>query len=88
MREIKCPHEPRFTDSVTRCILCEGDDAIRHHKFGIATGLRMAAEMLKNRKRSEWGHQVPIDGFDFYQEILAKAKEVEEGKIESKTKVL
>lgn len=50
------------------------------HTKGIAEGLRMAAEMLKNRKRMEWGHQVPIDGFDFYQEILAKAKEFEEAR--------
>lgn len=49
-------------------------------RLGIVDGLCMAADMLKNRKRREWGHQVPIDGFDFYQELLAKAKEVEEGK--------
>lgn len=47
---------------------------------GIVEGLRMAAEMLKNRKRREWGHQVTIDGFEFYQEVIAKAKEVEEAK--------
>jgi len=80
MSKIKCPHEQRFTDSVLRCILCEEDDAMRFHKSGIAEGLRMVAEMFRNSKWKAFKDGVPIQGFDFYQEIIAKAREVEEAK--------
>jgi hypothetical protein len=51
---------------------------------GIAEGLRMAAKMFRNSKWRAFKDSVygtpPIQGFDFYQEILAKAKEFEEVK--------
>ncbi len=80
MNEIECRHELRFTDSVLRCILCEEDDAMRFHKSGIAEGLRMTAKMFRDLQWKAFKNGVPIHWFDFYQAILAKAKEVEEGK--------
>lgn len=49
---------------------------------GIAEGLRMAAEMFRASKWISFKESVPIDGYDFYQSIMAKAKEVEEAKLE------
>ena len=39
----------------------------------------MAAEMFRASKWISFKESVPIDGYDFYQSIMAKAKEVEEG---------
>ncbi len=44
-----------------------------------AEGLRMAAEMFRDSQWVKFKESVPIDGYDFYQSILAKAKEIEEG---------
>lgn len=45
---------------------------------GIADGLRMAAEMFRASKWVSFKESVPIGGYDFYQSILSKAKEIEE----------
>ena len=45
---------------------------------GIAEGLRMAAAMFRASKWISFKEAVPIDGYDFYQSIMAKAKEIEE----------
>jgi len=50
------------------------------HTKGIAEGLRMVAEMFRESQWKAFKNGVPIHWFDFYQAILAKAKEVEEGK--------
>ncbi len=50
------------------------------HTKCIAEGLRMAAEMFRASKWISFKESVPIDGYDFYQSIMAKAKEIEEGK--------
>ena len=46
----------------------KGKLAIRLRRAGIAEGLRMAAEILHNSKVRN----------DFYQQIISKAKEIEE----------
>jgi len=50
------------------------------HTKGIAEGLRMAAEMFRESQWKAFKNGVPIHWFDFYQEIIAKAREVEEAK--------
>lgn len=56
----------------------KGLNAISLRRAGIAEGLRMAAEMFRASKRISFKGSVPIDGIDFYQSILSKAKEIEE----------
>lgn len=52
------------------------------HNAGIAEGLRLAAKMFRESKFTAFKNNVPmgVHGFDFYQKLMAKAKEVEEGK--------
>lgn len=47
-------------------------------RIGIAEGLRMAAEMFRDSKWISFKGSVPIDGYDFYRKLIAKAKEFEE----------
>lgn len=46
-------------------------------RAGIAEGLRMAAEMFRDSQWIKFKESVPIDGYDFYQSIISKAKEIE-----------
>jgi hypothetical protein len=80
MKLTKCAHEERFADSFLRCILCERDETIRNHEHGIAEGLRMAAKMFRDSQWKAFKNGVPIHWLDFYQKLMAKAKEVEEAK--------
>lgn len=52
------------------------------HRVGIAEGLRMTAKTFMDLQWKAFKTGVPIHWFDFYQAILAKAKEVEEAKVE------
>lgn len=56
----------------------KGKIAIRLRRAGIVEGLRMAAEMFRDSQWVKFKESVPIDGYDFYQSILSKAKEIEE----------
>ena len=49
------------------------------YEKGKSDGLRMAAEMFRASKWASFKESVPIDGYDFYQSILLKAKEIEGG---------
>ncbi len=70
--------EGRFSDvlSESQIARMKGDSDGR--KAGIAEGLRMAAAMFRASKWASFNGSVPIDGYDFYQSIMAKAKEIEE----------
>ncbi len=50
------------------------------HTKGIAEGLRMTAKMFRDLQWKAFKNGVPIHWFDFYQAILSKAKDVEDGK--------
>ncbi len=52
------------------------------YNAGVADGLRMTAKTFRDLQWKAFKTGVPIHWFDFYQAILAKAKEVEEAKLE------
>ena len=77
---VNCLHEPRFIESVTRCMRCEEEDAVTNKNSGIYEGLRIAAEIIQNFHKSGKAIGVDISVFGINELILAKAKEIEEGK--------
>ncbi len=79
MNETEKPyrHSKLHGKCVASCNECISEESRNH---GIAEGLRMAAEMFRASKWISFKESVPIDGYDFYQSIMAKAKEIEEGK--------
>ncbi len=56
----------------------ETESHVKIANLARAKGLRMAAEMFRDSQWVKFKESVPIDGYDFYQSILAKAKEIEE----------
>lgn len=63
------------TDDRRRTLATESHVTIAN--LACATGLRMAAEMFRDSQWIKFKESVPIDGYDFYQSILSKAKEIE-----------
>ncbi len=80
VREMK--QESRYSDVLSETQIARMNGSSEGRNAGIAEGLRMAAEMFRDSKFMAFKNNVPmgVHGFDFYQQIMAKAKEVEEGK--------
>lgn len=58
--------------------------AMKSRNFGIAEGLRMAAEIVRKHTVKKALLNLTADGYELNDEILDKAKEIAEGKIEVK----